>query len=340
MSVLPLSQRIDRPESVAPAPGAGIHWRPVVLGDIDALVQIEERIAEADHPDWVDTREDILEELGHSYVDLASDSLAAVTEDGEIVAWGLVIQPPTQETLVRSILTGGVAPTRRGEGIGRTLLAWQHARALQQLAESESTLPGWVVVSADERASGAASTLRHAGFAPNRWIRNLARTTTAPLAHVATPDGIRIVGYGAEHSAAAHAARDAAFRGHGSSQPMSDEQWDSMTSLQTFAHGLSALALDDADRVVGLLLTLLTEHGAGDPPAPSGYVWVIGVVPDSRHRGVGRALLARHLRSSKDAGVDRSVLDVATDGDDIGLELFEGLGYVPQTISVNYVATY
>ncbi|RII98876.1 MULTISPECIES: GNAT family N-acetyltransferase [Clavibacter] len=340
MSALPLSRRIDRPDSMAPAPLVGIRWRPVVLGDVDALVQIGERIAEADHPDWVDTREDILEELGHSYMDLASDSLAAVTEDGEIVAWGLVIHPPTQETLVRSILTGGVDPTRRGEGIGRSLLAWQHSRALQQLAGSESTLPGWVVVAADERASGAASTLRRAGFAPNRWFQNLARTTTGPLADVTAPDGIRIVEYGAEHSEAAHAARDAAFRGHGSSQPMSDEQWDSMTSLETFDHGLSFLALDDADRVVGLLLTLLTEHGADGPSASSGYVWVIGVVPDARHRGVARALLAQHLRSANDAGVDRSVLDVATDGDGTGLELFEGLGYVPQTVSVNYAATY
>jgi mycothiol synthase len=337
MTDLPLSRRIGRPQAVAPVPLPGIHWRPVIPGDIDALVELDARIAAGDHPDWVDTREDILEELGHSYLDLPADSLAAVTDDGEIVAWGLVIHPPTQDTLVRSILTGGVAPTRRGEGIGRALLAWQHGRAIQQLAASESTLPGWVIVSADERVSGAASTLRHAGFASSRWVQNLARATADSVDDVAVPDGIRIVTYGAEHSEAAHAARDAAFRGHGSSQPMSDEQWDSMMSLQTFAPELSFLALDAADQVVGLLLTLLTEHLAD---ASSAYVWVIGVVPESRHRGIARALLALHLRSSADAGIDRSVLDVATDGDGVGLELFEGAGYVRQTVSVTHIAVY
>jgi mycothiol synthase len=339
MSELPLSQRVTEPETITPSKITGIHWRPVDRDDIDGLVALNRRIAEVDHPDWVDTREDTLDEIGHSYLDLTSDSLAAVTDAGEIVAWGLVIHPPTQETLVRSILTGGVAPERRGEGIGRALLSWQHARALQQFARSESTLPGWVVVSADERAAGVASLLSRAGFSPNRWFQNLARVTSRPVEEGPTPDGIRVVQYRPEFSAAAHAVRDEAFRGHGSSQPMSDEQWDSMTSLQTFAPEFSFVALA-ADRVVGLLLTLLTDEEPDGSAPSSAYVWVVGVAPDSRHRGVARALFAAHLRSLQQADVSRSVLDVATDGVGDGLELYEGLGYVPQTVSVNHVRIY
>ena len=311
------------------------------MDDVDALVEVNRAIAAHDHPDWVDTAEETREELGHSYLDLDLDSLAAVTDRGQIVAWGLVICPPTQETLVRSILLGGVAPAHRGRGIGRALLAWQHARGLQQLAGSSRTLPGWIVVSADDRAPASGSTIRRAGFVPQRWFQSLSRTVDEPMpAGAVAPEvggGIRIVPYATEHSPQAHAARDAAFRGHGSSQPMSDEQWESMTTMSSAAPAFSFVALDPSNRVVGLLLTLVTEESWVEQGFSSAYVWVIGVEPDARHQGAARAMLAAHLQALSAAGIERSVLDVATDAPGEGIELFTGLGYAPQSISVQYV---
>jgi ribosomal protein S18 acetylase RimI-like enzyme len=62
--------------------------------------------------------------------------------DGELVAFGLVVAPPDPETVVRSILEGGVHPAFRGRGIGPSLRAWQEGRARQQPAASDRELPG------------------------------------------------------------------------------------------------------------------------------------------------------------------------------------------------------
>ncbi len=343
MSDRPLAERVSAPATLSPAAVDGIRWRPATPTDVDALVEVGRAIALADHPDWADTREDLLDELGHSYTDLAVDSLVAVTDAGsdsdagEVVAWGLVVMPDLHETLVRVILLGGVVPEHRGRGIGRALLAWQHGRALQRLAGCPSPLPGWIIVAADERAPATGRTLERAGFAAQRWFQNLARTASEPVPASAPVGGIRVVSYRPEHSADAHRVRDAAFRGVGSSQPMTDEQWESMTTLTTFAHDLSFVALDAAGEVVGLLLTLVDTESSGDPDA---YVWVVGVLPASRGRGAARALLIAHLQAVRAAGVARSVLDVATDGPDEGLALFTGLGYRRRSASVNFVRRY
>jgi ribosomal protein S18 acetylase RimI-like enzyme len=250
----------------------------------------------------------------------------------------MVIFPPNQETLVRSILVGGVAPAHRGRGIGRALLQWQQRRALQQLATSSKTLPGMIVVAADERATAATRAITRAGFIPDRFFQTLARPTQQPIANGSVVPGITIAPWSAGYSRPAHAARDSAFRNHGSSQPMSEEQWDSMLNMSTAAPVHSFVAVDGAERVVGVLLTLL---GAEDEESgSSGYVWVLGVVPEMRRQGIATALLTAHLRSLAVAGIDRSVLDVATDTPGAGIELFDGLGYSRTALSVNYVQVY
>lgn len=335
-----LYDRVSAPIDITPRPLDGVTWRPLTTDDVDTLVELGRAIAAADHPDWADTREDLLDELGHSYTDLPADSLAAVTDRGEVVAWGLVVMPSEHETLVRVILLGGVAPSHRGRGIGRRLLAWQHGRALQRLAGSSSLLPGWVIVAADRRAPATTRMLEHAGFTPGRHFHNLVRSTSERLTYLAPPDGIRVVGYAPEHSAAAHGVRDEAFRGEGSSQPMSDEQWESMTHLASFAHAFSFVALDAADSIVGLLLTLVTEEDQAEQGSSHGYVWVLGVAPEVRRRGVARSLLVDHLRALRETGIDQSVLDVATDGPGDSLALFTDLGYRSQAMSINYIHTY
>jgi len=331
MTDLPLAERISAPHRAIPAEVEGVEWRELRVTDADALVDLHQAIGTVDHPDWYDSREEILEELGHSYVDLAADSLAAFAE-GEMVAWGLVVFPPSQETLVRSILLGGVTPSSRGRGIGRALLAWQKDRALQQLASSHKTLPGWIVAAADGRAPSAAHSLQRAGLEPKRWFQTLRRIVAEPIAASEPGGGFRVVAYTADRSEAAHAVRDAAFSGVGSSQSMSQEQWHSMMTLSTFAPHLSFLAVDGDGAVVGLLLSLLDQATA--------HVWVVGVHPDARRQGVARALLTRHLLAAAEARVEASALDVASDGPGEGLGLYLGLGYVPQSMSVNYVDVY
>jgi ribosomal protein S18 acetylase RimI-like enzyme len=341
MSRTPLSVRVSAPIDNSPVPVAGIEWRPISLDDVDAIVEVNRAIAASDHPHWADTREETLEELSHSYMDLAVDSLAAVTPEGEIVAWGQVIFPPNQDTLVRSILVGGVSPAHRGRGIGRALLEWQHGRARQQLASSSKSLPGWVVVSADRGAEGSAHTIERAGFVPTRWFHGLTHFLgVKSIPEAVTIGGVRIVPFSPGFSAEAHQVRDAAFAGVGSSQAMSDEQWTSMTSMNTAAPEFSFVALDPDDRVIGVLLTLVSEDDWASRGYSSAYIWTLGVEPGHRRTGIGGALLSAHLHAVGVSGIERSMLDVASDDASGGLGLFGRFDYTPQSLSVDYVQVY
>src|ERR1700712_2738476 len=149
MTELPLGERVDAPAELHPAPVAGVTWRAATLDDLDAVVAHYAAMAASDHPDWTETRDDVEQEFTHSWVDLAADTLLGESH-GELIAFGQVIAPPEPETIVRTILFGGVHPAFRRRGIGRSLLAWQDGRARQQLAASRLAMPGWIWGQSDD----------------------------------------------------------------------------------------------------------------------------------------------------------------------------------------------
>src|ERR1700733_9961836 len=120
MPNLPLSERVDAPAELQPAPVSGVAWRPATLDDVDEIVSLSAAMASVDHPDWSEPREEIEELLTLSFVDIARDTLIAESE-GRVAAFGQAFAPSEPETVVRSVLLGGVHPEFRGRGIGRSL---------------------------------------------------------------------------------------------------------------------------------------------------------------------------------------------------------------------------
>lgn len=172
-------------------------------------------IASVEHPEYVESREEIESELAHSWMQLDEDSLLALdARTGDPLAWGLVVAAPGSETLVRSILLGGVHPAARGRGLGRALLNWQDARAQQQLATHAEALPAWSIVYADDRSSDKKRLLEGAGFTATRWFLGQERVIADPIPEVPFDDGVSIVPFTTELSEATRLAKSDAFRDH------------------------------------------------------------------------------------------------------------------------------
>src|SRR5690606_18880144 len=77
-------------------------------------------------------------------------SLVALDGEANVVAWGFATVPPEQASLIRCFQFGGVRPSHRGRGLGNSLMTWQAERGLQLLSESDATVPGVMVVWADQ----------------------------------------------------------------------------------------------------------------------------------------------------------------------------------------------
>lgn len=312
-----------------------IRWRSVGVDDAALITELYERISRRDHPSWSESVDEVAEELGHSWVDAARDGVLAFDENGELVAHGLVVVPPDPESLVRVWLFGGVDPAHRGRGIGRVLLAWQHGRALQKLAEVEQRLPAWVMSYASDRAPEHGALLRHAGFEAARWFTTLECDLAQPTPARAVPERLIVEPFTSERSEAVRSAKNAAFADHWGSQPSGREQWESMQSLPSFRPELSRLALD-GDEVAGFVVTEINEEDWPRLGARSAYIGLVGTVRRWRGKGLAAALLADVLHAYRDADLERAVLDVDTENPTGALGVYTKLGFAPTARDVAY----
>lgn len=318
-----------------------VTWRSASVADAPAIHACDLRIAAADHPRYTTPLEEIEEDFGHSYVDAASDSLVAVDTSGRVLAWGVTILSPGQDTLVRSILFGGVDPEFRGRGLGRQLLRWQQERGLQQLASSDKSLPGWLVLSADDTAETAKRLAERNGFSAARYFLELRRDLASTIPTVELDEGLRIEEFSAERSEATRLSRNDAFRDHWGSQPTTDEQWASFVGSSVFRPDLSFLAIDaEQDAVAGFVLCSVNEEDWPGQGFSSAYIDLVGVARDWRRRGIAPALLAHTLEAIAAAGLDAAVLDVDSDSPTGALGLYEGLGFVQSHRTINYTRVF
>ncbi|MFC5502809.1 GNAT family N-acetyltransferase [Lysinimonas soli] len=338
MTEVPLSARVEAPAQVQPAPVAGVSWRNATLDVVDAVVELYAAMSRVDHPEWAETRDEIEQEFQHSWVELRRDSLVAEA-DGAIVAHGLVIAPPAPETIVRSVLFGGVHPQHRGRGIGRALLGWQEGRARQQLAASTLALPGWILCYSYDRDPSAARLLEREGFATERYFSQLQRELSAPIPELELPAPLRLATLSPELSEATRVAKNAAFRDHWGSQPTSVEGWNGQLSLPSLRPELSFLAMEGGE-VVGFVIVNVNEADFELQGFAGSYISLVGVVAPWRRRGVAPALLAASLRAARDAGLERAVLDVDSESPTGALGLYTGMGFEAAATSRAHVKSF
>lgn len=343
MTSAPLSARVTAPSTIdLPHSVPGVTWQPATAADAPAIHACEREIGRVDHPRFTTPLEEIEHDFAHSYVDASTDSLLALDDDGSVIAWGMAVLLPGQDTLVRSVLYGGVRPDHRGRGLGRQLLDWQQNRGMQQLASSDKTLPGWLLVSSDDSAEATTKLYDRFGFTPARYFLELRRDLASPVSP-SPLEGFTIEAFSAERSEAARVSRNDAFRDHWGSQPSTEEQWKSLVESSLFRPELSFLAIDntvDGGVVAGFVLSTVNEEDWPGQGFSSAYIELVGVARQWRRRGIAPALLARTLEAIAAHPLDAAVLDVDSDSPTGALGLYEGLGFVQANRTINYTRVY
>lgn len=335
----PLSARVSAPaELVLPAGPSGVSWRRATFDDVDAIVELSAAIATADHPEWTETRDEIAEELGHSWIDLAADSVIGES-GGEVVAAGLQIAPPDPETIVRSIAFGGVHPAHRGRGIGRALTEWHRTRGRQHLAATDLELPGWIMFYVEERNTSQLRLAERLGLPLARYFTKMKRDLSLDIPDLRLPEVLHLVTPTRADSARILEAKNDAFRDHWGSQPSTVEGWNSMMGQPTMRFDLSVIALD-GDAVAGFVLTQVYPDDFASQGYVGGYIPLVGVTRGWRRKGVAPALLAAALRRHREEGHEKVALDVDSENPTGALSLYTGMGFVAESRSVAFVETF
>lgn len=337
----PLSERVDAPVRLElPAHPDIAQWRPSTGADVDGIWQLDRAMGLVDHPNYLAAREEIEEDYGFSHFHPESDSLVGLDADGSIVAYAMCMLPPGQETLVRSMLSGGVHPSMRGRGIGRALLGWQLSRGRQQLASSHKTLPGWIIAFTDERAPQSSRLFERAGMNLTRYFVTLERKLDEPIRSFPLPDGIRVEPYRPELSEAVHAARNEVFMDHWGSQPVSEEVWSSFVGGEMFRTDLSFVAvadgLDGDKQIAGFVMSTVNEEDWEQQGFPGSYIDLVGVRKAWRGRHVAQLLLAAQFEAGRALRHERTTLDVDADSPTGALGLYTGMGFYPTQRSRAY----
>lgn len=352
----PIAERAQAPDTLPTITAGGLRWRSATPDDAAALTALTNAIAEADGAPYRTTVEETREELASPGLDLAHDTLLGFDTAGELRAYGSVLAPPGDERTVRAFVFGGVHAERRGEGIGRELLAWQLGRARQRLAASGKQLPARIAAYAEDDDPASKHRLfEHAGLAPRRYYSDLRRPLTgdAPaIPEVALTGSLRLVPFSADLDEPTRLAHNDAFRDHWGSEPQTPEQW--VNGRSEFAPHWSWVVVDDAPDTPTLLADAATDAStraaleAGAPLVVAyalnsryeadfavrgytfGYTGLLGTRRAYRGRKAALAALAASMRSFAADGMDAAVLDVDTENPSGAHGLYASLGYVKE----------
>jgi len=349
-SPVPLAERAAAPAHLTVPVAGGLSWRPVTAADADALLELENTMFAADGAVFRWSLEEMVEQLAEPWLDLSRNSLIGHDGDGIPRAWALAHPLPGDLTLLRVLAEGGVHPDRRGEGIGREVLAWTVGRARQILATSGRDLPAVIRVAVEDTAPDPVRRLlRRAGFEPRRFFADLRRDLSEPVPEVTLAGALRLVGWTRELDEPTRLAHNDAFRDHWGSQPQTVEQWTggramfvpawSFAVVDEHPDAAALLASPDTDPATAAVLEqdlplVVGYHLASRYTADFevrgysfGYTDILGVRRGYRGQRIAVALLTAGMRAFRDHGMEYAVLDVDTENPTGAYGLYSQLGY-------------
>jgi mycothiol synthase len=275
---------------------------PADRGEVAELIRAAELAQDGEVETTVD---DVREDWVSS--DLARDVIL-VRETGRVVAYGHVA--PFERGAVAD---GWVHPAETGRGLGRFLVRALEARGRELAARDQKLETG---VSVNDRAGQRL--LEEEGYAGvRRWLRMVVDLEDEPMVPELPSIELRAMCPGEER--AFHQTFERAFAGHWGHVPQSFEEW--WPRLERGSGGdLTYLFVAERDgELVGETSGTTRRFGMG-------WIRSLGVVPEARGLGIGRALLLRSFAEFWANGERRVGLGVDAGNETGATRLYESVG--------------
>ena len=306
-----------------------VNWRPFGREDLPAIAEF---YTECEAHDRNPERQSLagLQEFWDSPRSRPDvDTLVGYDPDDQVVAtaWAGCNRAVTEQRGV--YLGGAVRPDRRGEGIGRSVLRWELAHALEWDHASREDDYGPLAVrlyAPSDQADVRGLAERH-GLAVERYFVEMSRQL-GDSPQVRDLDDVVIVDWDPARSRETHHVVDRAFQDHWGHVDRNDEMWDEATGSAAFRAEWSLLAIESSTgTVVGAALNCAYEQDWRATGIPEGYTDQLAVARSHRGRGIASALLLASMRRFATSGMQAATLGVDTANPSGALRLYESLGY-------------
>lgn len=230
-----------------------------------------------------------------------------VRKDGRLVAYGAIERQP------RAVVTDGfVHPDFTDLGIGRLLVRELESRA------REIEPAGIVETGVSLRDSAGQMLLESEGYcAARRFMRMIVELAEPPVVPEIPGVEVRNLAFGEER--AFHAVFERSFSGAWGHVERSFEDWWSRMAEVGSGDPAMLFVADRSGEVVGEVSCVPERFGGG-------WVGTLGVLPESRGQGIGRALLQRAFASFWERDERRVALAVDAENDTGAARLYESVG--------------
>ena len=316
-----------------------ITWRPPTRADDPALLALLVDMEAVDRRGAQLVQAELDDEWASVWARPGTDAVY-VWDGTALVAFGwLKTQVGTRDQHTISCW-GGVAPSHRGRGIGRALLAHQVARAEEVEATLDAALPTCIEVDAAEHQHDLLALATRAGFAAERRFIEVARPVGPPVAEAPAVEGLDLLAWSDELDARTRLAHLEAFADHWGSVPSGPAAWRQWhTGHRAFRPELSRVVVERSSGTVAafvLSAAYPTDWGTGPREA---WIQDVGTRRAFRGRGAARWALTDVLRSVAAAPdrFERAILGVDADNPTGAVELYRSLGFEDVRVSVRLV---
>jgi len=306
-----------------------IAWRPMRREDVPAVYEMLLAVEKADDRQVAGTLEDARREFDDPWCSHETDSLLAITPNGQAAAFARTFMSPQPEEENRCFLWVEAHPNHRRRGLEEFMLDWAEARGRQRLASVSNDLPRVLRSGVQDNLADRMAQLERSGFRPVRYFYRMRRDLREPIPDKSLPEGLALRTFTPELSKAVQDALNEAFRDHWSFEPITDEDWQRFfLERSSFRPDITFVAMD-GDRVAGLSFNTISPEENARNGINEGWVAELAVRRPWRKRGIATALLCETMRAFKAEGLDFATLGVDTENLSGALRLYESVGFKP-----------
>ncbi len=306
--------------------------------DVPVMAEIMRESRDADSYDFVETAEDVAQEVEHRHDWSPQKDLLFVDIENETVGFARCLKRTlADQTLVYEHQVN-LIPKWRVHGLRRSMLRWSERRARESARGQRRD--GTKVMEVDLTLVGSDLRLlvEEEGYRPVRHLYLMVRTDLDQVRLLPPPAGIDVRPVGPGDQLAAWRAAGDAFR---EEPTYDDESWSEdafrvqKASGHTFQPDLWQIAWA-GNEIVGGVFAWVDDAENEAYARTWGYTGVIFTRRDWRNRGLASALVTRAIHALRSRGVSEVALVVDADNPSGALRLYKKLGYRIHTQYARY----